>query len=246
MANEEQGKSVFLSRLEAIEEVTPATGFNLVGVDEYEPPGEELFMIAHYEDKDVALAALRQTKAADPSGVYYLYSAPGEEVIAADDPRAQVSVLEVVLLAGAEGGSYGLYRERGPDGRWQFFAELNQVALVDMCEEAGDPVPHERIVRSARVDTFEQGLALLDESRGCKIAETGWARTRREGRAHPLRAHAVQPTSPRAAGGYVGFEVPRTCGSSSRMAPPSSDECGKQRRFANRACGRGSTRLEQL
>jgi len=166
MANEEHGKSVFLSRLEAIEEMTPATGFNLVGVDEYEPPGDELFMIAHYEDKDVALAALRRTKAADPSGVYYLYSAPGEEVIAADDPRAQVSVLEVVLLAGAEGGSYGLYRERGPDGRWQFFAELNQVALVDMCEEAGDPVPHERIVRSARVDTFEQGLALLDESPG--------------------------------------------------------------------------------
>ncbi|MBK7583822.1 MAG: hypothetical protein IPI67_26970 [Myxococcales bacterium] len=158
-------KSPFRAMCDAIEEMTPATGFNLVGVDEYEPMGEELFLVAHYEDKQAALAALRRTKAADPSGVYYLYSAPGEEVIGSDDPRTQVSPREVVLCVGAEGGSFTLYRERGSDAGWQFFSELNQIALVEMCEDLGDPGPA-RLKRSSPVQSFEEGLGLLDEKPG--------------------------------------------------------------------------------
>lgn len=163
----QEEKGLFTIMLEAKERLMPATGFNLVGIDEYELPGEELYLVAHYENKERAIAALRAHKQNDPMGVYYLYSAPGEEVIAADDPRTQVSRAEVLIDVGAEGGSLSLFRELTDEPRWEYFTELNQVALVDMSEAVGDPVPAEmRLVRSERVDTFEKGLRLLDEHEG--------------------------------------------------------------------------------
>jgi len=35
--------------LDEMNEFTPETGFNLVGIDSYEMPGEKLYLIAHFD-----------------------------------------------------------------------------------------------------------------------------------------------------------------------------------------------------
>lgn len=39
------------------EAMTPKEGFNLVGLDDYEEPGDQLFLIAHYDTRAEAVAA---------------------------------------------------------------------------------------------------------------------------------------------------------------------------------------------
>ena len=72
---------------------------------------------------------------------------------------------EVVVEVGFEGGALTLYRRATPDRGEQFYTSLNQVALYDLVEgEDGDPLPGEPVSSSAPCTTFEEGLALLDES----------------------------------------------------------------------------------
>ena len=69
---------------------------------------------------------------------------------------------EVVLEVGFEGGALTLYRRASPGGGEVFYTSLNQVALYAMVED--DPLPGEPVSCSAPCTTFEEGLALLDES----------------------------------------------------------------------------------
>lgn len=52
--------------------VTPKTGYNVVGVDDFEPPGDQLYIIGHYESREEAEAALARWKESheDPAYVY--------------------------------------------------------------------------------------------------------------------------------------------------------------------------------
>jgi hypothetical protein len=59
--------------MEAKAKMTPKTGFNVVGVDDFEMPGDELFLVGHYESKEDADHALAQAKAASPKTAYYIY-----------------------------------------------------------------------------------------------------------------------------------------------------------------------------
>ncbi len=51
----------------------PKEGFNVVGVDDYEDPGEQLFLIAHYKTEDVAKARLDRFKKNNPDTPAYVY-----------------------------------------------------------------------------------------------------------------------------------------------------------------------------
>jgi hypothetical protein len=41
-------------------ELTPKDGWNLVDIDDYEEPPENLYLVAHFEDEKEARAALRK------------------------------------------------------------------------------------------------------------------------------------------------------------------------------------------
>jgi hypothetical protein len=41
---------------------TPEKGFNLVGIDNFEPLGEQLYLIKHFENEEEAIAALEAWK----------------------------------------------------------------------------------------------------------------------------------------------------------------------------------------
>jgi hypothetical protein len=59
--------------LAAMEKMTPKEGFNLVGVDDFEPPGEELFLIGHFDTKDEAEAAKAERLRENPDAVMHIY-----------------------------------------------------------------------------------------------------------------------------------------------------------------------------
>lgn len=46
--------------LDDMDRHTPKTGYNLVGIDDFEPFGEQLYFIRHYETYDAAEAAQEQ------------------------------------------------------------------------------------------------------------------------------------------------------------------------------------------
>lgn len=75
--------SGFGEMFSAMDRMTPTSGFNLVGVDTFEKPGEELFLVGHYAKRDEAIAALRKKRSeADPDFYkYYVYAADGEEPV---------------------------------------------------------------------------------------------------------------------------------------------------------------------
>jgi len=61
-------------RLEAIKELTPASGYNLVGVDDYgDYEDHGLYFIAHYDDEDEANTAKVARENARPGQTYYVY-----------------------------------------------------------------------------------------------------------------------------------------------------------------------------
>ena len=51
----------------------PATGFNVIGVDDFEDPGEQLYLIGHYETEDQAKAALKEWQGRNPGEATHLY-----------------------------------------------------------------------------------------------------------------------------------------------------------------------------
>ncbi len=61
------------TRLAAKAGMTPATGYNLVGVDDFEDPGDELYLISSHDTRTEAEAALRLRKAADSEEVVHIY-----------------------------------------------------------------------------------------------------------------------------------------------------------------------------
>ena len=51
-------------------ELTPKAGFNLVGLDDYELPGECLYLIAHYATRKEAEAAMKRRPVSDRMFIY--------------------------------------------------------------------------------------------------------------------------------------------------------------------------------
>ncbi|MCE7894833.1 MAG: hypothetical protein DYH12_34875 [Sorangiineae bacterium PRO1] len=80
-----EGESVFSVMLSAIEQATPKNGFNLVEVDEYEPPGEELYVHLHFDSREEAVEALARYRRRHPGNVFYVYAAEGEDPVL-DEP----------------------------------------------------------------------------------------------------------------------------------------------------------------
>ncbi|MCL4750459.1 MAG: hypothetical protein KJ015_09875 [Myxococcales bacterium] len=80
-ADKTDGESVFSVMLSAIEQATPKNGFNLVEVDEYEPPGEELYVHQHFDSREKAVEALARYRRRHPGNVFYVYAAEGEEPV---------------------------------------------------------------------------------------------------------------------------------------------------------------------
>lgn len=56
---------------------TPETGFNLVGVDDFEAPGQKLYIIAWYETRAEAEARLAEHAAREDHNGDALYVYPG-------------------------------------------------------------------------------------------------------------------------------------------------------------------------
>ena len=52
----------------------PKSGFNVVGVDDFEMPGEQLYLVGHFTDKKAAEAALARFQKANPDETAHIYS----------------------------------------------------------------------------------------------------------------------------------------------------------------------------
>lgn len=55
----------------------PKAGFNLVGLDDYEKPGEQLFLVKNYKDRSEAESALKARAKANPGTKYFIYGPDG-------------------------------------------------------------------------------------------------------------------------------------------------------------------------
>ena len=56
--------------LDEIEEYTPETGFNLCGIDNFEAPGEMLYLIAHFDTMGEAQAKQKEI-GREKTAIYY-------------------------------------------------------------------------------------------------------------------------------------------------------------------------------
>ena len=74
--------------IEAIKRNTPKTGFNLVGVDTYEMPGEELYFISHHKTEAEANAAKASR---DKDEICHIYGATSS--VTKSNPFRQASEL---------------------------------------------------------------------------------------------------------------------------------------------------------
>lgn len=54
----------------------PKTGYNVVGVDDFELPGEQLYLVRHFDDEAAATAAATKFKKDNPGEAAYVYG-PG-------------------------------------------------------------------------------------------------------------------------------------------------------------------------
>jgi len=64
---------MFEAQLAKREALTPKTGWNLVDIDDFEQPPDDLYLVAHFENEEEARAALRARK-----GSSMLYDSKGE------------------------------------------------------------------------------------------------------------------------------------------------------------------------
>lgn len=60
-------------------ELTPKEGFNLVGLDDYEEPGDQLFLIGHYKTKSEALAAEKDHNRRNKDVRTFIYGPPEQK-----------------------------------------------------------------------------------------------------------------------------------------------------------------------
>lgn len=56
------------------ESMTPDTGYNLVGFDDFEDPGEMLYLIGHFDTAEEAEAEKKKRLEKNPDEVMYVYS----------------------------------------------------------------------------------------------------------------------------------------------------------------------------
>lgn len=54
---------------------TPEHGFNLVGRDDFEPAGEQLYLVGHFPRREDAEAAMAARLAENPDEALYIYGA---------------------------------------------------------------------------------------------------------------------------------------------------------------------------
>lgn len=64
-------------RLAAKKAMMPDEGFNVVGMDDYEDPGEELYFVAHASTMEQAQAFVAERKKENPDEVLYIYGQKG-------------------------------------------------------------------------------------------------------------------------------------------------------------------------
>jgi hypothetical protein len=55
---------------------TPTTGYNVVGVDDFEMPGEELYLICHCETRAEADKVVAERTKKNPGATFYVYGPP--------------------------------------------------------------------------------------------------------------------------------------------------------------------------
>lgn len=51
----------------------PTDGFNVVGVDDFEDPGEQLYLVGHYATREEAQAALKKFQDRNPGHMAHVY-----------------------------------------------------------------------------------------------------------------------------------------------------------------------------
>ena len=60
-------------RIDAKRKLIPTTGFNVVAVDDFELPGEELYLVGHYATRKEAEAELKRFRERNTTDVAYIY-----------------------------------------------------------------------------------------------------------------------------------------------------------------------------
>jgi len=60
-------------RLAAKDEFTPDSGFNLVGMDDFEDPGDELYLVGNFPSKNAAELARDVRLKDDPNEKLFIY-----------------------------------------------------------------------------------------------------------------------------------------------------------------------------
>lgn len=74
-------------------EMTPKTGFNLVGLDDYEAPGEQLFLISAHKTKPEAVRAQKRYSVKSPETKTFIYGKSGPTESLADEMNAMLEEL---------------------------------------------------------------------------------------------------------------------------------------------------------
>ena len=64
---------VFEAGLEDRERHTPKEGYDLVGIDDFEPIGEQLYFISHHKTREEAEKALKQRQMENPEEDLVIY-----------------------------------------------------------------------------------------------------------------------------------------------------------------------------
>lgn len=62
--------------MDQMDALTPKEGYNLVGLDDYEEPGDQLFLIGHYKTHARALAAQSDHNRRNKDVKTYIYGPP--------------------------------------------------------------------------------------------------------------------------------------------------------------------------
>ena len=76
----EESKSMFTKMSEEMDQLRPAAGFNLVGRDDFEDFGEQLYFIAHYATIEEAREARDRRLQEDPNEDLIIYNTRGLSV----------------------------------------------------------------------------------------------------------------------------------------------------------------------
>lgn len=73
--------------------MTPKSGFNLVGLDDYEKPGEQLFLISSHKTERDAVKAQKEYMKKNRDSQTFIYGKEGQRESVADEMNALLSDL---------------------------------------------------------------------------------------------------------------------------------------------------------